>query len=193
MDGAAFLSLVFRNKHWSNDFHPFLNVFSLGLILLLDLFGIQNGISPYLICCLFLSNAVICATLSFRFLSVSYGIAFLLSILAVWAAFKIEKAYAAIILGALSITLSLGIYQAYLGCTCVVALGYFLFLLSVEGYTIQTVLRKAIRCGLAIVLGGILYAILTNLILEITNIELSSYRGTGNISLSNIFSELSYR
>lgn len=164
--------------------------FSLGVILLLDIFGIRSGISPYLICCLFLSNAVICTTLSYRFISASYGLAFLLSILAVWAIAKIEKAFAAIMLGALSVTLALGIYQAYLGCTCVVAFGYFLFILSGVESTTRTVLRKAIRCGLAIFLGGILYAILSNLFLGIMDFEVPSYRGASDISFSNMFLEL---
>lgn len=164
--------------------------FSAGLILLLDIFEIEKRIDSYLICSLFLSNVVVCVSLSYRYMSVTFGLAFLLSILAVWITVKIKKTHIAVLLGALSTAFSLGLYQAYLGCTCVAAFGYFLFILSGEEYTIRTVLQKVIRCVSTIFSGGVLYFILLNLIMKIKHIELSSYRGANNISFINMFLEL---
>lgn len=166
-----------------------------------DLFQIKIGsIFDYLISGLFLSNVVVCASLSYLYTSNIYGCSFLLAVLSIWFIAKgVENQYnnqknlkipTIIPLGGICIAVVLGLYQAYLGCIALVALLFFVFLLYRN--MPWKYIRNYLLGGCATGIGGfIVFEIILKVELLRYNVEMSSYNGADTLSVSNIISNLS--
>lgn len=167
--------------------------YSTGIIISLDIFDIKvTDKIVYLVSMLFLSSVSVSISLSFRFMSVDFGVAFLLAMLAAWAIIKIDKVWLAVIAGGILIALSTGVYQAYIGCTCITLVGYFLIVLCDDRVELKTIVRDIIKSVLAAALGGILYFIILKLHLTVFHIGLSDYNGANNYSLMNAVKNLPF-
>lgn len=167
--------------------------YSAGIVFLFDLYAIKitNKII-YLVSMLFLSSISVSVSLSFRFMSVDFGAAFLLAMLAAWAIIKIHRMWLAVIAGGILIALSTGVYQAYIGCTCITLVGYFLIALCNDKVELKTVVQDILKSVLATILGGILYFLILQLHLTIFHIALSDYNGANNYSLMNAIKNLPF-
>ena len=131
--------------HYGISVHPFSSVVTLvffifGTCLLIDLFNIKAGsLMDYLISDLFLSNIVVCVSLSYLFTSGIYGLSFFLSILCIWCIKKVSSAVSGkkinyktiltLVIAICSVVLMLGLYQAYLGCIALVGCAYLIFII----------------------------------------------------------------
>lgn len=167
--------------------------YSAGIVILLDLFAIKaTSKIRYLVGALLLSSVSISVSLSFRFMSVDFGAAFLLAMFAAWIIIKIHRAWLAVILGGILIALSTGVYQAYIGCTCITLLGFFLFELCDDNVETKTVVRNMIKSVLAVVLGGILYFLILKIHLTVFHLNLSDYNGANSYSLMNAIQNLPF-
>ncbi|MCM1193001.1 MAG: glucosyltransferase domain-containing protein [Butyrivibrio sp.] len=102
----------------------------IGLLLLFDLWNITNKYVIAIAGFLFISNPTICCELSYRFTAPTYGVAFVLSILAVWCFEKIHKPVLSVVAGSFCIACSMGSYQAYISCTTIAVLTAILIKLS---------------------------------------------------------------
>lgn len=105
-------------------------LFSAGLYLISDLFRIEDKKVTFLFSSLFISSTAVCVSLSYRFMSPVFGFAFLLSVLAAWFTLKSKKVILPVLAGSFMVALSMGAYQACLGCTCLVIAGYLLWKLN---------------------------------------------------------------
>lgn len=118
------------------------------------------------------------STLVFRYTSVYYGIAIILSILAVWV---LHRYKAGLLLSALCTACSLGIYQAYVPIT----ISLFVLTLLQQSLFASSNLWKLIRRGLldctALLFGLFLYYVFLNLTLELYGAELSNYQGVNQM------------
>lgn len=86
--------------HFGVSIHPWSTIltlafFVLGTCFLIDLFQIKIGsIFDYLVSGLFLSNVVVCASISYLYTSNIYGCSFLLAVLSIWLIVKgVENQY----------------------------------------------------------------------------------------------------
>lgn len=138
---------------------------------------------------LFLINASVCVTLSYRFTSLNYGISCCLAILAAWFVIKIKRIWSAVI-AALTIAIMLGCYQANIGCTCFLLLLYIPFRLYKADMTSKKLLQYIGKSLLALILGGMCYLLLLYANLKYYNIEMNSYNGANKYGLSGIFVNL---
>ncbi|MCI8463080.1 MAG: hypothetical protein HFG25_09095 [Lachnospiraceae bacterium] len=109
-----------------------LALMAVGLLFLFDLWQIKNKYLIIVSGLLFLSNPAICFELSYRFMSPTFGVAFLLSILGVWCFEKIKSPIASVLAGAACISFSMGAYQAYICCTTVAFLTALLLLMKLS-------------------------------------------------------------
>lgn len=134
---------------------------------------------------LFLSSTAVSIALSYRYMSPTFGLGFFLSILAVWFMARCPYRAVSVILSSLLIALSMGLYQAYIGCTCLAIIGYFLGRLLSDDETLKAVLRTMVRFGLCVILGGILYIVLLKLNLAYFHVSLSDYNGANSYSILN--------
>lgn len=160
-----------------------LGCFSFGIIVLFELYEMVNKKIAFLTGILFLSSTAVCVSLSYRYMSPTFGIAFLLSVLAAFCMMKIKNKYVAVLLGAGFVSFSMGAYQAYIGCTCVVLLGYLLY--STYHRTWKEIMELIIRCVFSVILGGGLYIVILNVHLTYFDKTLSNYNGADTYSFGN--------
>lgn len=194
--------------HFGVSIHPWSTIltlafFVLGTCFLIDLFQIKIGsIFDYLVSGLFLSNVVVCASISYLYTSNIYGCSFLLAVLSIWLIVKgVENQYnnqkslrisniIPFLGGGICIAVVLGLYQAYLGCIALIALLFLVFLLYRN--IPWKYIRNYIVGGCATGIGGfIVFEIILKVELLRYNVEMSSYNGADTLSVSNIISNLS--
>ena len=167
-----------------------LSLFSSGFIFIADMFELGKSKLSYLASMLFLSSTVICFSLSYRFMSPTFGLAFLLSVLAVWVLIKWNGKILTIGVSGLLMALSMGLYQAYIGCTCILLLGYFLYTLPNKTISLKNIVYYIGSALCAAVTGGILYIVILNLHLKAFNVTMSSYNGADSYSVGSMIANL---
>lgn len=159
--------------------------FSLGVVLLLNLLEMGNSWRSYLAGMLFMGNTAVCVSLSYRFMSPTFGLAFLLSIMSACAMIKIGNSLLSIVMSAAFIALSMGLYQAYLGCTCLALIAYFLCELFRKDIQTKQIIKKMAHCAISVVCGGVFYIVALKLHLWVFHVEMADYRGGSTYSVSN--------
>ncbi len=165
---------------------------SCGNVLLVDLFQIKHKFSAILVGALFIATPVICDSLSYCYMAVTFGVAYLLGVASAYCALKIPRTLQAIIAGGFLMSWSMGNYQAYFGVTCIILLTYFIKKMFQDAGK-STVGNLIVRCVGNIVVGGVLYKGLVTVVNAVFHVELSSYKGANNISLKSIIVNLPER
>lgn len=155
------------------------------LCLLIDLFGIRSKILCIMLAGIMVSFPSVTCLFGYMFTAHYFGISLLLAVLGSYLILEYDKwyAYAA---GILLMTLSAGIYQAFIP----IMICIFLFRLIREAYECDSSARQKylIRKTAAALLSGIiffgLYILLMNLFLRLYGIQLNDYKGMD--SLANV-------
>lgn len=106
--------------------------YCLGLTLFVSLFEHKSSFSKYLAGGLFLCSQSVLVTLSYRFMSPTFGMAFLLGMLGIWICDR-TKSFLGAAAGSVCICLSLGAYQAFIGCICLAFIGWIIMKLREGG------------------------------------------------------------
>lgn len=164
-------------------------LFALGLILVLDLMKVKSRSAALLSGLVFMTATPICCSLSYRYMSHVFAIAFLLASLAAYIAFMDVNPWLAAALSAVCIAFSMGLYQADLGATALIML-IMLILMLYRGEEVKRVLIKGGQCLISILAGGLLYYLLWQAELIRHDTEASSYGGADSVSISGIFIHL---
>ncbi len=159
-----------------------LTLFSLGFVLLLDLFKAENKYLSAAALILMLCSTAVSNTLSYRYTSMGYGFAFLAAALALYLSVKVKNAAFAVITGGLSLAFSLGCYQAYLGVFAVAALFYVIYLSQNREVFMKTLWKNLLKILLTAIFGGIMYFVILRIFLKIVGVSLSDYNGIGTLS-----------
>lgn len=157
--------------------------YSLGLVFCADLLGCKNAPARYLAGVLFLSSQSVLISLSYRFMSPTFGAAFLLGILGMWLCAGIKSFLWGMLAGSVCICLSLGAYQAFIGCTCLALIGWIIRKVR-EGAANPFLLLLKGAC--TILLGGIEYLIIWEMGLGYFHIAKSNYAGADTYSFLNM-------
>ena len=160
-----------------------------------DLLQIKKGFFRYIFEGLMLANTAVSIYLSYRFMVPTFTFSFLFSILSAWflqSVFK-EREHKAlnIFLSILFLMLSLGLYQANLGCLFVI-----LSLLVIQSVWHQKEILfkqrvKHLFGGLLLIgISCIFYAAVWDVHLKLMHVEKSSYHGASGVSIFTILSGL---
>ena len=120
---------------------------------------------------------------------VASSLAMLVSIFIVWLLFNGNKIINTIIATVLFI-FSLAIYQSYIGVTVGLAVIRLIKDLFDEDYKIKDFFIAALRIGIVVIIGGLLYAGITNIIFEQNDLSGATYKGMENISVMNTLKNL---
>ncbi len=167
-----------------------LTFFSAGFIFILDLFEFGKQKLGYLVSLLFLSSTAVCISLSYRFMSPTFGLAFFLSVIAPWIMVKWKNKILSVLIGGVSIALSMGLYQSYLGCTCMILIGYFLYILQNKDVDIKNICIDFMKAFFSVVVGGGVYVGVLNIHLKFFHVSMSDYNGGNTYSLWNTLKNL---
>lgn len=169
-------------------------LFIIGFLIVLDLFGVENRFCGCLCLMLFISSTAISNTLSYRFTSLGYGLAYLLAVLSVYAVITIKKRPVAIGLAGVLLGLSMSCYQAYLAVFCSVSVFYVIFLYTETGMTKikneNNIVPILLRLCCSLLIGAVFYIASLSVFLKLYHVSLSGYNGIGEISLGGIIAGL---
>lgn len=154
--------------------------------LVVSLFDVKEQLHAILIGILFAVFPSATSALFFRFTSVYYGISLLLAVLAAWV---LEKQKHGLMISALLIAFSLGIYQGYVPVT----ISIFVLLLIQRalqgGMDLRALVRRGVYYCLTLILGLVLYFLFLKLALAVYGVSLNDYNGMsdmGQLALKDI-------
>ncbi len=164
----------------------FLTLLAVSAGFLVDFFQIRGQIPAAAMGMLFVAFPTVASTLFFRYTVPFYGLGVLLAVLAAWI---LRKNRFGFVLSVLCITLSMGIYQAYVPLT----IGMFVLQLIVQALDGKTTVWDLIRNGLydcaVLILGVGLYMVCQKVATSMAAVSLGAYRGVdtmGQISLTQL-------
>lgn len=155
------------------------------VVLVIDIFKIQNKYLKYLTSILFVVSPNISATLTFFYCSDAYILGMLLATLSVYIIRRFENRKWPIFIGGLLLALAMGIYQTYLSVTMVLSVATLLIdlLNNKENKKVFLNLSKYIIMG---IVGICLFYVLSHITLLLKNLPISSYSGANKIGLSSL-------
>lgn len=168
---------------------PFNTVLTLLLLsianaIILRAFSIDSPVYKGILLMLLSVNPVVCHSLSYSYMSVNFGLAYLFSVAAFACIRKIKGWKLTLTLGSLGglfLGISMAFYQAYICVTGVLVIISALNELCREKNAKKT--ARYITAGLySFLCGGILYYLITQALLYRAGISLASYKGAANIT-----------
>ena len=111
------------------------------------------------------------------------------TVLSIYLVGKFEAKIWPVLTGGVLLCLALGIYQAFLGTACVVAFFYIMTQILEKEDINDTVvsIRRSLE---VIVLGGVLYTIVTKIVLYVTDLGLTDFHGASDVGVGSILSSM---
>lgn len=156
--------------------------YALGAVCICKMFGIQKHITAALIGAAVISFPNVTSVLLYNYVADAYAFSFLLACVAAYLLIKRKPNY---VLVAISIALSVGIYQAYITVTIMLLLCH----LIVEGCgetDVKGLLGKSVRFLLGGILGMGLYYLVMQALLKLTGTTLLEYQGFSEVGTGGI-------
>lgn len=173
-------------------------IFLVSMIVIVDIFEVKKKIANYLAVLLLISSVIVCVSLSYRYMSITFALSFLFASVAAWIVkvfsenVKISKLVLSIFLAACFITLQMGLYQADIGVYLLLLLGIVTVLIY-KGAELKRILRF-ISCGfLSLFFGMLGYVIVLKVSLLVTHVSMSTYNGGSTYGLANTIREFRWR
>lgn len=148
---------------------------------------------------IFFTSAIIavcpamCTTFLYIHASLAYSFAFLFSTLSVWFLYKFKYKKAGIVLSIISILFTLSIYQSYIGVSFGLFAMYNILNILKNNSKTRDNIKNILMFGLTVLVGSVLYYLITKLLLYSNGVTLDSYDGTNVVSLKNIFNNFIFK
>ena len=164
----------------------YIALLAMAAVLLVSVLKIRSRVSAALIGALFVAFPTVTATMIYRYTTIFYGISAVMAVLAVWV---FRKFRGSLLVSAVLIALSMGIYQAYVPLT----IALFVLQLICEGLRGEADAKQLVLHGLAdclaLVLGLALYFVGSEISVALYGQTLVDYQGVstmGNITVSQL-------
>ena len=148
-------------------------LYTVSACIIVKIFEINNPVLKGLVGALTVTFPCVTATIGHMFTSIAYGVTFLLAAVGFFL-IKDKFSYKSII-GVVCLTLSMGIYQAYISVVACFAIIYLAEKLFDGKEKTKSIINIAIRILVSIAISSALYFIIMKLSLAFVNGELSSY------------------
>lgn len=156
----------------------------LGAVCIAKIFDVQKNITAVLIGALVATFPTVTSVMMYNYVADGYAIAFLLSCIAAMLITKDKPCYIASVV---LITLSAGIYQAYITVTIMLLLCSLILEVIYKKTDFKKIMLKCFKFLLTGILGMLLYYLVLTILLKLTGIELLEYQGLSDAaSLSGI-------
>ena len=159
-------------------------------VFIVDIFNFKSKYSALFTGMIMVVSPCLTATMLYVYTSVAYCVNMLLAILAIWFIYKFKYKKIGIVISALCFMFSLSIYQSYMGVTVGLCIMLSIIELLKDNSKIKDVFINIGKTVLAVLSGGILYYILTMLILNLTGIDMATYKGAESFGTKEIFASL---
>ena len=168
-------------------------VFAAAFILVMDAAGIGNRVAAYLGSFLFIVNTGILASLSYRYMSPTFAFSCFFAATAGYLLVRVKvngvlRNIACAAAGAVFIACMMGLYQAELGCLCLLILVYCLRKLISGDGSLPDLGRKLARALISLIFGALLYFAMVNVQLQVYDTSMSRYGGAENYGVAETIS-----
>lgn len=164
-----------------------LSLIAVANALILSTFGEKSIFFKWIMLIILVANPVVCNSLTYSYMSVNFGLAYFFSVAAFTCTIqktrnKKKNILSVIFIGGFLIGISLAFYQAYIGVTCVLIL-LFAIKMILEENSKSDIFKYLGISACVVVLGGLIYLIITKALLFRAGIEMATYKGASNSSL----------
>lgn len=163
---SSYYDLTWLNGILAIVFH------AMGAVCICKIFDVKKGVTAALIGGVVITFPTVTSVLMYNYVADGYALAFLLSCLA--ALYLTRGKY---IIASVMITLSAGIYQAYITVTVMLLLMYLADELVFKKRETLYLVKKSLKFLAAGAVGVILYYAVMEILLKITGIEILEYQG----------------
>lgn len=163
---------------------------AIAAIFLVEIFDFKSKISIMVTSSILVLTPTFTATALYVYTSLAYCFNLLITILAIWFLYKYKNKKLGFIFAVLCIMFSFSIYQSYIGVVIGLCLILGIINLIKEKSNIKEVLFDVFKTAVAVITGGILYYIVTMILLKINGFELATYKATNTFGISDIFLNL---
>ena len=163
---------------------------ALGAVVIVEIFKVKKTVTACLIGAMVVSFPTVTSVMMYNYVADAYALSFLFAVLA---AFFLTREKPKYLISVILISLSVGIYQAYITVTIMLLLVFLIKETFLSEVKVKDIL---IKCLKFLITGGIgmgLYYVALMVILKITNTALLDYQGFGDaaaLSGINIFASL---
>lgn len=152
--------------------------FILSFILILYIFDVESKAVAAFASLLFTVNISVLVSLSYRYMSPTFAVSCFLFVLAALILIRSKNLIIGITLPAVSIALAMGLYQADIGCTCLIILMHISLCLYKGDKTLKEIGQFILKSAVSVIAGMGLYYILLYVNLWYYDVTLDSYNGT---------------
>lgn len=163
---------------------------AISAIFLAEIFDFKSKISTIFSSAILVLTPSFTATVLYVYTSFAYCFNMLLAILAIWFLYKYKNKKIGFIFSCFCIMISFSIYQSYIGVTIGLCIMLSIINLVKQNSSIKMVLFEIVKTAGVVIVGGILYYIITIILLKITGFELAAYKDTNSIGILDIFLNL---
>ena len=150
-----------------------------GAVCICHIFAVRKKITAALIGAGVASFPTVTSVMLYAYVCDAYALSFLLSCLAAVFLVKQKPNY---IVSVILITLSVGIYQAYISVTIMLLLCYLIYEALKTDTKFKTLLLKGVKYMVTGVIGMALYYLVLVIVLKVTNSELIEYQGFDTVA-----------
>ena len=158
-------------------------------VFIVDLLDLKSKVSVIFTSLALVLTPTLVATLLYIYTAFAYCFNLLISTLVIWFLYKFKHKKIGFVLAVLCFMFSLSIYQSYIGVS--VGLCIMVSILDLlKNKNIKDVFRNIGKTVLAVLLGGILYYVATQILLRISGMEISEYKSAQSISVLGIITGL---
>lgn len=165
-------------------------IMGISAIFLVEIFDFKSKISIIIASAILVLTPTFTATVLYVYTSLAYCFNLLITILAIWFLYKFKNKKIGFIFSTLCVMFSFSIYQSYIGVTIGLCLMLGIINLLKEDSSVKQVLFDTLKTAGAVIVGGILYYVITMILLKISGFELAAYKNTNSIAILDIFSNL---
>lgn len=158
-------------------------------VFIVDILDLKSKVSVIFTSLALVLTPTLVATLLYIYTAFAYCANFLISTLVIWFLYKFKHKKVGFMLATLCFMFSLSVYQSYIGIS--IGLCIMVSILDLlKNKDIKEVLKNIGKSVLAVLLGTILYYVLTQILLNVSSMELSEYKNAESISLLGILAGL---
>ena len=128
-------------------------------------------------------TTAVCSTLTFRYTSPTFAMAYMLSVLAAWVLSR--ENWKNCLVSMMCLVLALALYQSNIGCACVLALLYIIRLLQ-EDDDYRRIIRYLSKFAISLLSSFVVYKIIWDLALKLCHIQAVDYKGADSVTVTKI-------
>lgn len=165
-------------------------VMAITAVILVELFEFKSKISVIFTSMVLVLTPCFTATVLYIYTSFAYCFNMFLSTIVIWFIYKFKYKKLGFIFATICFMLSLSIYQSYIGVVAGLCLILSIYELLKKDKKYKEIFFNILKVMIAVVIGGVLYCIVTKVLLNMSGLELVNYKGSGNTNILNIIYNL---